>query len=187
MLHRLWSRAVGMPGYDKGEWKALRALIEGRDVSTFDSSYGRDYVRAKPQGLLLDALDAGLSDTAHDQAARVVHDLHARREVEKDQAELRSRVEELERKPPALLADDDTDFDPLDGGVPHATTVHALRLVYRMSLWLRGRGRLRDAADLDGGALSIEASKLLADLPGGSIDMLAEAVDGDKPSDQAVR
>ena len=29
MLHRLWTRAVGMPGYDKAEWKALVYLVRG--------------------------------------------------------------------------------------------------------------------------------------------------------------
>lgn len=33
------------------------------------ATHGRDYVRKKPQGLLLDALDAGRPDTAHDPAA----------------------------------------------------------------------------------------------------------------------
>lgn len=26
-LHRLWTRAVGEPGYDKAEWRALEALV----------------------------------------------------------------------------------------------------------------------------------------------------------------
>ncbi len=33
---------------------------------------GRDYVRKLPQGLLLDALDAGRPDTSHDRAAGLV-------------------------------------------------------------------------------------------------------------------
>lgn len=27
LLHRLWSKAVGTPGYDKQEWKALEDLL----------------------------------------------------------------------------------------------------------------------------------------------------------------
>lgn len=29
MFHRLWTRAVGQPGYDKAEWQALRWLMQG--------------------------------------------------------------------------------------------------------------------------------------------------------------
>ncbi len=27
-LHRLWTKAVGQPGYDKEEWKLLERLVE---------------------------------------------------------------------------------------------------------------------------------------------------------------
>jgi hypothetical protein len=28
LLHKLWTKAVGTPGYDKSEWKALRRAID---------------------------------------------------------------------------------------------------------------------------------------------------------------
>lgn len=30
LFHRLWSKAVGTPGYDKAEWKRMEALLLGR-------------------------------------------------------------------------------------------------------------------------------------------------------------
>ncbi len=43
------------------EFKRVLAEERGR--------YGRDFIRGKPQGLLLDALDAGAPDTSHDDWA----------------------------------------------------------------------------------------------------------------------
>lgn len=47
---------------------------------------GRDYIRKKPQGLLLDALDAGRPDTSHDELAsvrgKIRREEHARNFIE---------------------------------------------------------------------------------------------------------
>ena len=47
-----------------------KALMEFKTVLAEErGKRGRDFVRAKPQGLLLDALDAGAPDTSHDAYA----------------------------------------------------------------------------------------------------------------------
>lgn len=40
-LHRLWTRAVGEPGYDKAEWIALEALVWGRCPCGMRKALGR--------------------------------------------------------------------------------------------------------------------------------------------------
>lgn len=44
-------------------------LVFKKALAQYRGKYGRDPVRNKPQGLLLDALDAGAPDTHHDQSA----------------------------------------------------------------------------------------------------------------------
>ena len=47
-----------------------KALAEFKAILAEESSRrGRDYIRGLPQGLLLDALNAGRPDTSHDQLA----------------------------------------------------------------------------------------------------------------------
>lgn len=56
LLHRLWSKAVGTPGYDKEEWKRLEAqqfaLLEACKAAA--SGAGRDWLRL--QLMLCDAI-----------------------------------------------------------------------------------------------------------------------------------
>lgn len=67
--------------------------------------------------------------------------------------------------------------------IDQATAEHALRLLYRMALWLRGRWG-------EGGELAQEASGLMCDLSDahpGVLGQLAESKDTGKASDYKVR
>lgn len=48
LFHRLWTRAVGQPGYDKAQWRSFRraptrnALVELKEVAKGQADYSED-------------------------------------------------------------------------------------------------------------------------------------------------
>ena len=66
--------------------------------------------------------------------------------------------------------------------ISQETAEHALRLMYRLSLWTRTLGSISPELAV----LSQEQAQLLCDLPPGTIDQLAEAKPGTRASDKRV-
>lgn len=59
LLHRLWTRAVGTPGYVKNDWKEMERLLRQRpDVSP--------YQHKKPVALFFDLHDKARSQPDYD-------------------------------------------------------------------------------------------------------------------------